>query len=162
MWRLSLVFGGWSQESTPLDHCELLNYSTLCWTHCSTRSNSSPAPRGNPTLVYETTRNIALLYGGWNGEKRFSDLWFLDMNSWEWKKQNDNVDSWPRGRTDHSAVLWNDGDGPDLMVIFGGSLHGEGPTAELWIWNLENNYWKEIHAYGPAARTSHTAAVIGD
>jgi cobyrinic acid a,c-diamide synthase len=173
-----LVFGGWGQESQCLDHCELLHLDTLCWTHCSTRnSNSSqrPCSRGNPTLLYSEKLNCAILFGGWDRTNRLSDLWRLDMDSWEWHCHGDyrgdgNKPEWPRGRTDHSAVLWTRDNGHESMIVFGGSCaatdsHAAGPSSELWILDTSNWKWQEVRQANeilfPAPRTSHSAALVG-
>jgi len=160
-----LVFGGWDKESQCLDNCELLHLETLCWTHCSTRGAKRPSPRGNPTLVYSEARNEAILFGGWNKVERLNELWVLDMSSWEWKQERpaSDDDVWPRGRTDHTAVLWTNGSGRESMVVCGGSVCGQGTSSELWSFDLDSRKWKQISPHGvtPLPRTSHNAAIVG-
>jgi len=178
-----LVFGGWGVDNvTPLSHCELLHTETLCWTHCSTRGSSEPLPRGNPTLVYSEGANCAYLFGGWNGKQAFNDLWYLDMNTWQWGQISQNllVDDgasnrcpWPSPRTDHTAAFWQCDNGCEHMLVFGGNVEGSGPTSELWDLQLsqkqhiskgEESYsWKELEVSGPKPppRTSHTTGMVG-
>lgn len=176
-----LVFGGWHSNGVePLSHCELLHLDTLCWTHCSTREGMEPPPRGNPTLVYFECIHSAVLFGGWNGERRFNDAWFLDMTNWKWDQiQASHGSDWPARRTDHSAVLWKyaSGEANDVMIVFGGSVDGcEGSSSELWALEcclkvdakssqcaVATWRWSQLEALGPIppARTSHAATVVG-
>ncbi len=163
-----VVFGGWGNESQCLGNCELLHLGTLCWTHCSTRGVIQPSPRGNPTLVYSKKRNEAILFGGWNKVERLDELWILDMNTWEWKRQlpASSADVWPVGRTDHTSNVLVNSCGNETMVVFGGSTLGQGATSELWFYDLEGMAWTEISCsvnadQWPSARTSHCAAIVG-
>mmetsp|Transcript_32892 Transcript_32892/g.79596 ORF Transcript_32892/g.79596 Transcript_32892/m.79596 type:complete len:705 (-) Transcript_32892:35-2149(-) len=172
-----LTFGGWGADNvTPLSHCELLHADTLCWTHCSTRGFLVPSPRGNPTLVFQQESNRVVLFGGWNGDRALKDLWFLDMNVWQWhnitSKRKEAKENWPQSRTDHSAVMWEMDNDRDIMLVFGGNIEGVGPCSELWALEVpkgsENRTtfnWNQLLICGsrptPPARTSHSAAIVG-
>eukprot|EP00535_Pseudo-nitzschia_heimii_P012127 CAMPEP_0197195822 /NCGR_PEP_ID=MMETSP1423-20130617/31908_1 /TAXON_ID=476441 /ORGANISM="Pseudo-nitzschia heimii, Strain UNC1101" /LENGTH=439 /DNA_ID=CAMNT_0042649567 /DNA_START=190 /DNA_END=1506 /DNA_ORIENTATION=+ len=174
-----LVFGGWSQDNcVPLSACELLHLETLCWTHCSTRGSLEPPPRGNPTLVYSPCNNKAILFGGWDRVRRLDDLWSLDLENWEWTQikrklcfdKDGNKESWPRPRTDHSAVLWQKNAKSESMVVYGGSVEGCGTEASGELWFLCCSHkdtmrwrWEKTSVDGPLPprRTSHTASIVG-
>lgn len=159
-----LVFGGWGVDSQCLNSCELLHLDTLCWTKCSVRGKNQPSARGNPTLVYSEQTNSAIMFGGWNKVKRLSELWVLDMTVWEWKPQVQNGQLyWPKGRTDHTSVLWTNDSGKETMLVFGGSLDVEGCSSELWMLDVASWTWQEIETpgLGPGPRTSHSAAIVG-
>jgi len=171
-----LVFGGWSVDNmTPLSHCELLHSDTLCWTHCSTRGSIEPGPRGNPSLVYRRGSKSAVLFGGWNGIHALNDLWYLDMDVWQWhniSQERPKSDLWPTPRTDHTAVLWEASEEKEIMLVFGGNIEGVGPSSELWALGFStgdgksSRYildWHQVKVTGPnpQARTSHTAAIVG-
>ena len=173
-----LIFGGWgSQNVVPLSHCELLHLDTLCWTHCSTTGGVEPPPRGNPTLGYFEHCESAILFGGWNGKRRFNDTWCLDMIDWNWiKVVSEDGKERPNPRTDHSAVMWkqNADRRKDSMIIFGGNVEGSvGSSSELWALQYDMGeatsgrsawYWTQLKALGltPPARTSHAATIIGE
>jgi len=173
-----LVFGGWGQDNCiPLSACELLHLETLCWTHCSTRGGLEPPPRGNPTLVYSPCNNKAILFGGWDRICRLNDLWSLDLKNWEWKQLNryqSNVkktqETWPRCRTDHSAVLWQRNEKAETMIVYGGSVEGDNAGASRELWFLDCSHsdinswtWEELIVGGPhpPGRTSHSASIVG-
>ena len=184
------VFGGWSADgSTPLSCPELLHLQTRCWTHCSTR-NEPPSARGNPSLVYSAHRHLCIVYGGWNGTRRFDDVWCLDMESWRWhlaaidsKEESGNEaainstggsgnEKWPCARTDHTAVLWCASELSERMLVFGGSTQG-GASDELWsldcsggepaMWQWVDETPPEGRGRGPwpPRRTSHASAIAG-
>ena len=168
-----LVFGGWGEDNvTPLSACELLHLETLCWTHCSVRGDIEPPPRGNPTLVYSEKYNFVFLFGGWNRTRRLSDLWCLDLNTWEWTQITEKDDGavWPKARTDHSAVMVETSDGGEAMMVYGGSVDGTGACSELWALYdckpaAKGGTWRwqklEIPGPQPSGRSSHTAAIVG-
>ena len=175
-----LVFGGWGQDNlTPLSACELLHLETLCWTHCSTRGDVEPSPRGNPTLVYSPCNNNAILFGGWDRVSRLNDLWSLDLENWGWTQstrccfddKNDNKEIWPRRRTDHSAVLWQQDEKSETMIVYGGSVEDgdTGASGELWFLDCSHKdikRWKwdkiiTIEGPNPPGRSSHAAAIVG-
>ena len=171
-----LVFGGWGRDNlTPLSSCELLHLETLCWTHCSTRGSCKPPPRGNPTLVYSPCHNRAILFGGWNRIHRLNDLWSLDLGDWKWTQSTKPVLKeskaiWPRNRTDHSAVLWQQNEKSETMIVYGGSVEGcdSGTSGELWFLdcshkNSQEWIWDKIVIDGPnpPCRSSHSAAIVG-
>ena len=172
-----LVFGGWGRDNfTPLSTCELLHLETLCWTHCSTRGGFEPPPRGNPTLVYSPCNNKAILFGGWDRVRRLDDLWSLDLENWKWTQSTKleyntygNKESWPSSRTDHSAVLWQQTEKVETMIVYGGSVEGcgAGASGELWFLHCSHDIkrwrWEKIYIHSPRPpfRSSHAAAIIG-
>lgn len=174
--ELLLVFGGWAADGhTPLAAPELLHLETRCWTHCST-VNEAPQARGNPTMVYSPSRHLAIMYGGWDGHERFSDVWCLDLESWRWLRAGETNDKGddsaegrrPAPRTDHTSVLWQMSSQHEYMITFGGSLI-TGSSADLWALDCSSGepaswIWEMMEvADGPAPppRTSHASAIAG-
>jgi len=158
-----IVFGGWCEDgSCPLARLEILHLKTLCWTHGSSMG-SPPTPRGNPTMVVDRLGSRAIVFGGWNGEKRFSDLHVLDLRTWSWEPV-DCVGPAPCARTDHIACVW---EGEGMLVHGGSSL--DGALGDLWLlhWQGPTSSWRwEELAFDsadlPRPRSSHSAAVVGD
>ncbi|EQC40849.1 hypothetical protein SDRG_01916 [Saprolegnia diclina VS20] len=157
LWHhILLVFGGWDQDGLqPLGQLELLNLDTRCWTHGST-TGAAPSSRGNPTLVVDAQRSMAIVFGGWNKIERFNDVHLLDLRTWAWREVRSTAVA-PQKRTDHAAV-WAD----DRMFVLGGSTC-DGPMNDVWVWSPSTEAWSELHCSGdlPAPRTSHAAAVCG-
>jgi len=99
------------------------------------------------------------------------DLWFLDMNTWQWidmSGKKSHRKQWPKSRTDHTSVLWEKDKEIDVMLVFGGNIEGTGPCSELWAVDFcgdgrSNPVWRKINVHGPSptGRTSHTSAIVG-
>ncbi|CAK4072264.1 unnamed protein product [Aphanomyces euteiches] len=154
-----LVFGGWdSQGLRPLGDLELLDLRTQCWTHGST-IGEPPCPRGNPTVVVDPQHARAFIYGGWNGQTRYGDIFRLDLKTWMWTQVVDQGSTRPSPRTDHSAVWW-----PlrQAMVVFGGT--GNAPLNDVWLFDTTTESWEELECSGmvPSPRTSHAAVIHGN
>lgn len=160
--KILLVFGGWDQNSRCIDHCDLLHLDSWCWTHCSTKSEVQPSARGNPTLVFSEFKNLVILFGGWNGQDRLSDLWTLDMNTWTWREVK-RKEPWPPARTDHASVLWKQEEGKETMVVFGGTVAGPGQSNDTWLWDLQTLQWTlmtKASDQSPKPRTSHCCVLV--
>ena len=158
-----LVFGGWNENGNrPLARLELLHLRTLCWTHGSA-TGTAPPPRGNPSLVVDEATSRAVLFGGWDGARRFDDLHVLDLQRWHWERV-ECAGVGPGARTDHAACAWK-GEG---MLLHGGSSQA-GPLGDLWLlrWGEAACHWRweEILPHGgsvPRPRGSHVMVAVGD
>ena len=161
VWKnVLLVFGGWDSTGLKtLAALELLDLSTQCWTHGST-VGQAPSPRGNPSMVVDTATNQAIVFGGWNGQTKFGDVFRLDLTHWRWTEAvQEEAQPSPCPRTDHSAVWWTQA---KAMVVFGGTSD-EGPVNDVWLL-LGHDIWEEWHCSGakPSPRTSHAAVIHGN
>ncbi|ETW08811.1 cobyrinic acid a,c-diamide synthase [Aphanomyces invadans] len=173
-----VVFGGWDAAGLrPLADLELLDLTTRCWTHGSSMG-SPPSPRGNPSMVLESNSHV-LVFGGWNGRKRFNDVTQLDLTTWTWTTLSMNVDDsplHPSPRTDHTAVWWPCDNSPQppkdescrrrrgVMVVFGGSDKSLGPRNDVWAFYPDRTgiAWESWTCSGdvPSRRTSHAAILV--
>ena len=82
-----------------------------------------------------------------------------------------NKETWPRRRTDHSAVLWQNNEKSETMIVYGGSVEGgdAGSSGELWFLDCSHKdvkrwKWEKIIAIdspNPPGRSSHAAAIVG-
>lgn len=130
-------------------------------------------------MVYSSKRHLAIIYGGWNGHKRFDDVWCLDMESWRWTcvatRMGDGDDinggARPPARTDHASSLWLKSTQDECMLVFGGSLE-TGAGADLWSLDCSDCphhedatwSWERMEAAAgpwPPPRTSHASAIAG-
>ncbi len=117
-----------------------------------------PFLRNGHTAVYDDVGNRILLFGGWNGQSYFNDLWALDptVGSEAWARI-DPAGSLPPARGQHSAILdsWN-----HRMIVFGGRGRLQGFN-DVWALDLTAGAeaWTELTPSGapPSPRRWHTA-----
>jgi hypothetical protein len=124
--QLTIAWGGFTSTS-GFDFWE---YDGSNWTKRTiTDPPYSPAPRIGASLVYDPTRNIAVLYGGGNPFPAFdpTSLWEFDGNGWSEKPQTYE----PPGRSYHGAVYDS---ARHNMVVFGG--YGGNPS------DIFNDTWE--------------------
>ncbi|EOD05416.1 hypothetical protein EMIHUDRAFT_199139 [Emiliania huxleyi CCMP1516] len=181
VWSLGAPPSGWAACSCPTPSWEAWQCGATANEDVPTaRSNHAAAACGghllvfggwNPTLAYSPARHLAVLYGGWDGSKRFDDVWCLDMDVWRWHRAATACDG-PSPRTDHAAVLWDAGGGDERLLVFGGST-GRGSSDELWSLDCSGGEparwrWARFGAAATAAdgawpppRSSHAAALAG-
>ncbi|KAK3240684.1 hypothetical protein CYMTET_49495 [Cymbomonas tetramitiformis] len=159
--KYMLVFGGWHVSGQyPLQELELFDLEARHWSAAAS-TGYTPSARGNPTSV--VWKSEAILFGGWDKEKRYNDIHVLDA-SLNWTTRSPSSDERPAERTDHSAVLWA---GPQAggasMVVFGGSTN-EGAQNDTWLLDIKTWTWRQLDTMGkaPAARTSHAAVCLDD
>lgn len=184
--RYVVVFGGWDcSAATPLTALAVLDLSTVSWIIMSDQKTASkgdvptsqssshrggdlmlangPPARGQPSLAAYTDASTLLLFGGWDGQQRFNDLWSLDVDTWQWKLLQPAGAS-PPPRADHSGVMWrycDCGHWKDILVVFGGSTV-DGLLNDVWLYDVDTATWRQAHCGGqqPTPRSSHAAAII--
>ena len=70
-----VLFGGWDGTSDLNDTWEMTwNGSNVTWTQVNSGASNSPSVRGWHAMVYDSSRNRVVLFGGW-GSNRLNDTW---------------------------------------------------------------------------------------
>jgi hypothetical protein len=137
------------------------NNGTLTWRFPWTFANTSSVPGGRigHAMVWESSRNRAVLFGGRqriNGAPTgtvFGDTWSFTRTPAVLDATWTNLASGgPPPRYDHQMVY---DAGRDRIVMFGGRSAAGTPLADTWIWN--GSSWSAGPA-GPSARFDHAMA----
>ncbi len=151
-----LVFGGVDSTGTLLN--DLWSYSTDAgsWKQLnmstpapSSDCGSTPAPRMNAAMVWDTLNHRVLLYGGAgaNGQY-FDDLWSYSPSSGNWTVlQCTGSDPGMRA----SNAVWTG----QQMLLLGGS-NASGLLADFWSYT-PNNGWQKIYTSTPMGPRSYQA-----
>lgn len=112
--------------------------------------NIGPAPRQNHTMVYDSTRQVNILFGGISAAD-LGDTWQWDGQDW-----TQIADSGPPARNSHAMAFDS---GRDRTVLFGGL----GPPRDhftsrlLDTWEFDGQDWTQQADTGPHAG-SHVMA----
>jgi len=114
----------------------------LLWTQ---KQDIGPAPRSGHGMVFETSRQRVLLFGGFGGGTQFlSDTWSWDGENW-----TQLADIGPSSRSLHAMAYDS---ARDRTVLFGG--HADSTEfGDTWEW--DGDAWTQIDDTGPSARFGH-------
>ncbi|HSW61414.1 MAG TPA: kelch repeat-containing protein, partial [bacterium] len=95
----------------------------------------SPSPRTATDIVYDSTRNVFVLFGGYTFDGYSDETWEFDGTDWKEIKPAQK----PPARIDHAAAY----DAKrEKIVIFGGQDESNIRLSDTWEWDGLN--WKQI------------------
>lgn len=114
-------------------------------------SGSSPAPRVDPTAIYDPDNERMVVFGGYDGHNYLNDVWALDLTPGheEWHEIFPSGTS-PAKRSIHSAIY---DAANERMVIFGGE-DSDSYFNDVWALNGPPMMVPRIDKMGPASVTS--------
>ena len=109
-----------------------------------------PSPRANHASAVHA--EDLYIFGGWNGVDRLNDLFRLHFPAMSWEKIT-AVGEIPRPRAGMSLNSTRTG-----LLMFGGSGVSSTSYNDLYVFDLENNTWRECPVSGevPTPRAGHT------
>ena len=113
---------------------------------------ANPGAREGPAMAYDSTNNLVVLFGGYNGLNQ-ADTWVYSPSANNWT--NKNPASHPSARA-YSGMSFDKSNG--TIVLFGGvsDLQNERDT---WEYNAATNVWTQTTpATSPPALTSDSMA----
>jgi hypothetical protein len=110
-------------------------------------ATGGPGARVAASMVFDTTRNIAVLFGGVAIEQRrfFDDLWEWDGVRW---RQVQLTGERPEAR--HSFGMAYDQLRREV-VLFGGFSANREALGDTWVWN--GGQWRRVEGDGPSPRS---------
>lgn len=122
------------------------------------RKDCPPSLDSHSAVLYEDgTAAWMIVFGGFAIGHRSNSVYSLNLSSEKWKVAHTNQG--PRGRSNHSAVVYK-----DHMIIFGGTNDEGEKMNDLWKLDLRTYVWEEIVGNGdkPSSRSGHSAVVYTD
>ena len=136
---------------------------TAAWTQL-TPSGSAPQSRESASVVYDSTNNILMMYGGDAGGSPFGDVWILSPANGSggtpaWTQLSPSGTA-PTARTGQTAIYDSSN---DRMTIFGGINSGTTLT-DTWVLTSANGIggtptWSQIATQGTAPSLAYHTAV---
>lgn len=173
------MFGGWNDEQRKYLANGLLvrlefEGSSLRVSQETCEDRTMPRARRDCTVVWAP--NKLILFGGWNQDEFFNDIWTLSTLSgipeskihretsvWpqsKWKRMHATGER-PRRRRGHGAAVVTLSSGRNRMYIFGGMYGRSRYFNDFFSLDLETLVWKEIQvAFGrpepPSERAWHS------
>jgi hypothetical protein len=144
-----VVFGG--AESGPAnDETWTFDPAGVAWK--KETLSLSPAPRRNPTMVWDPTSGYTTLFGGGTVAGNYGDTWLFSPGVGKW--QNASPVASPPARHIGAMAYSPQAGGP---LLFGGE--GVNRLADTWAFNYSTNTWKEDKTpSAPTPRMGHAMA----
>ena len=156
-----VVFGGGDGPAYYND-VYVLDTVNFRWTRPRIVGDKLPSKRRAHTACLY--KNGIYIFGGGDGVRALNDVWRLDvsdMNKMSWKlisapdKAAGAKDYRPKARGYHTANMVG-----SKLIIFGGSDGGE-CFDDVWVYDVEEHFWKHVSIPVNFRRLSHTATIVG-
>lgn len=125
------------------------------WNNVTAALPTAPAPRANTTLSFDASRNVLLLYGGWDGAA-MSDTWSFSGGTWRSLTANLSVSP---GARYGSASTFDSLDG--YLLLFGGVIGGGHTSTWGLLSPLTTSLQPQATALAPGQAGTFTAAISG-
>jgi len=132
-----ILFGGWGPALGWGDDTWIFNCTTDEWTEVT--PDNSPAPRSSSNMVYDSTNNVVILFGGYaEGGGTLDDTWSYSVTENVWTEMSSTVH--PCSRYGHCMIYDSNN---DRTVLFSGNSI-DGMNADQWEYNYTANVWTEL------------------
>ena len=153
-----LLFGGWAGGTDYRNDLWTYDPSANAWAE-STPEGLSPAPRAAHAAALDPVSGRLIVFGGFDGEKYYGDLWAYDPSATTWTELKPAGLS-PTARHGHSLAY---DPMSKTMILFGG-FDGRLQYNDTWAYDPAANTWKDLKPKGdlPPARDSQALAYDSD
>ncbi|XP_043553300.1 kelch domain-containing protein 2-like isoform X2 [Chiloscyllium plagiosum] len=133
------------------NHVHFIDLETFTWYQPITKGKP-PSPRAAHACA--TIGNRGYVFGGRYQDARTNDLYYLDLDTWEWNEVVQSPDQIPVGRSWHSLTTISN----DHLFLFGGFTTDKQPLSDAWIYSVSTNEWLKVeHQYSDKPRLWHSA-----
>ena len=140
---VTVLFGGASQGTNAV-YGDTWEFDGAGWVNVS--ADGGPAPVWGADMVYDSARNVCVLFGGRNNGNT-QETWEWDGTQWTAKYTTVK----PSPRHNH-ALAYDPARG--VTILFGGTGEGGVRLNDTWQW--DGATWTQIDtATAPAARSDH-------
>ena len=150
-----ILFGGFDYNGNLNGETWIYTYSNNSWINMNPLTN--PSARAGHYMVYDSTHDHVILFGGYDGNGQDNDeTWIYTYSNNSWKNMNPLIR--PSKREDYSMVYDST---HDHVILFGGDSYNPYSdnvmNFETWIYTYSNNSWKNMNPLtNPSARGGHS------
>lgn len=152
------IFGG-TDGTNEFNRTIVISLNTMASRIIEPEKKDCPPPLDSHSAVlYEDgTAAWMIVFGGFAIGHRSNSVYSLNLSNEKWKMAH--TTQAPRGRSNHSAIVYK-----DHMYIFGGTNDEGEKMNDLWKLDLRTYAWEEIASTGevPSSRSGHSAVVHTD
>lgn len=155
-----VVFGG-GDGPAYFNDIYVLDTANFRWSRPRVIGDRVPSKRRAHTACLY--KNGLYVFGGGDGVRALNDIWRLDVsdaNKMSWKlisgpEKGGSQGPRPKARGYHTANMVG-----SKLIIYGGSDGGE-CFDDVWVFDVEENFWKVVNIPVTFRRLSHTATIVG-
>ena len=140
--QILLVNGGPERGKPVDDPLELWGWDGMEWSLISAEEDG-PTWRNWAAVAYDSARDVLVVHGGLQGQKRFDETWEWDGQDW---KRFASTSS-PGAR--EGALMAYDA-AREKMILYGGATPDMQIRGDTWEWDGQN--WEQVSDSGPAPR----------
>ena len=134
-----VLFGGAVSSGIYSDETWVYNLNDNTWLN-ATDENPKPSARWGHSMVYDSTHDRTVLFGGEDDIGHSNETWIFNLNDNTWTNITPSVG--PAGRMMHAMAYDST---RERVVLFGGDPPGTGGFySDTWILNLTDNSWTEV------------------
>lgn len=151
--NMLVMFGGTTQrDGATTNDLFWMTVDRMEW-HNQITKGEKPMARYNHSACFDPDNNRLVIFGGRTAErKRLNDVWFLDLDTFQWHRPN--TDGSPPSPREHAvSVFW-----AGSMVVFGGHAIG-GRSNDLLLLDLHSWQWSHPATSGTAPSPRQASAM---
>lgn len=143
-----ILFGGGGAGTNLWDDTWSYDYNSNNWIHLN--PHTSPSARHSLVMVYDSSNDVIILFGGWTGSSPDDDTWIFDCATNNWTEVFPEAS--PPPRMSHNMVYDSVN---DRVILWSGYGIGEAILDETWQYDYSTNTWEELNP------TNHPAPGYG-
>lgn len=148
------LFGGYDGENF-LDDTWFYDFKTKIWTQVSLELK--PSARWTHAMVYDSSNEKMILFGGYNESGCLNDTWVFDLTDNSWKEMK--PENTPSPRHTHTMVYDPDN---QKVILFGGNSWGA-QQRDMWTYDYQSNQWDQIIPdLSPPSKSIHAMSLDSD
>jgi len=145
-----VLFGGYDGSNNEKDDTWTYDVASDTWTQKS--PSTKPSVRRKHVIVYDSSSNKIVLFGGDVNNNRKDDTWVYDVASDTWTQKSPSTK--PSARSKHAMAYDSANNKVVLFGVFDGSFDDE-----TWVYDVTSDTWtQKSPSTKPSVRTPHTMA----
>ena len=152
------VFGGRNNSGSPLNDVHRLNLSTLAWSGALSCTGTPPAVRSGPTSVVDTSHNMYVYGGTYDGTTYYTDVHKLDLSTLAWSGALSCTGTAHPGSYEAVGVYSHD----NKMYLLAGRGTGGTVYNTLSCLNLTTLVWTQPTPTSPPSARTAATLVLAD
>ena len=155
---LTLLFGG---EDGMFNDTWSYDYADNNWTNLSALPSYSEVggtltARGYNQMVYNSSAQRVIMYGGWDGDTEYDETWAYDGSTNTWIKMNPTFVGGNKLPRAFYGMAYDSAN--DMTLLFGGQVLDGGVRTEndTWSYDYANDVWTNLSSlpsYGEVGGT---------
>ena len=157
-----VLFGGWDVNYNDETWVYYVNNNTWKKMRDGSTEGDDPSGRYGHSLVYDSTNNLIVLFGGNDSSGPNDETWVYNSTSNNWTKKRDGGTQYDPDERLYHAMVYDSIN--KKVILFGGYNGVNSYFDDTWVYNYTSNSWWEKSTGGspgedkPTERYGHVMA----